>query len=337
MWKPSARNSLHQRNYGVDIQIVSSGGPLADEISRLRVACHYAAMKKGATVIDYARALRTVMDIVKKENVQIIHAHARIPAYIGFAASKLTSARLLTVFHGPYRRNLLNRIMVNSDHILAVSDSIKEYLSSVFRIDEAKVSVIHNGISRERFENVRDSTSVRRELGISDNAIVIGTVGRLVEGKGVEWAIRSIDLIKNSYPNVFYVVVGDGHKRASLEELATDLGLNERIIFTGTRYDVPSLINAMDVFLVPSEYESFGIVVLEGMFMGKPVIACNVGGIPEIISSNVHGVLIPPRDPDAIANAIENLIVDVDERHKSQSAVDDELRHCSPPKPCVLS
>jgi glycosyltransferase involved in cell wall biosynthesis len=151
---------------------------------------------------------------------------------------------------------------------------------------------------------------LRQELGLAPDAVLIGTVGRLIAQKGVVYALRGFARIAAQYPQAHLIVAGEGGLRAALEAETQALGVDEHVHFLGWRDDVPHLMAGIDVFLMPSLWEGFGLVLLEAMAQSVPVIGSAVSAIPEIVVDGETGRLVPPRDPAAIASALEALLED---------------------------
>jgi len=146
---------------------------------------------------------------------------------------------------------------------------------------------------------------VRRELGLKPGDYGIGVIARLEPQKGHRHLFAAVAALREAIPQLRLVVVGEGSLRASLEQLAQSLQLGSRIVFAGSRRDVPLLNAAMDVIVLPSLWEGLPIALLESMALGRTVIATKVGGVPEVIEHEVNGLLTPPGDALALAAAIQ--------------------------------
>ena len=150
---------------------------------------------------------------------------------------------------------------------------------------------------------------MRNELGIREDEVIVGTAGKLAKGKGVFELLRAFHVISQRHPKIKLVFVGEGGERHKLLEEAERLSIDKKVILTGLRRDTERMYAAMDIFVLPSTCrEAFGMVMIEAMAMGKPVIATNVGGIPEVIDNGINGILVPPGNADAIADAIARYI-----------------------------
>lgn len=181
--------------------------------------------------------------------------------------------------------------------------------------------VIHNPIDVRRFDPARyDRAAARRALGLADDELAVAVVAQLTPWKGQEEAIRAVALLREAHPNLRLLVVGSPKFQAArldnqayadaLHALPAELGAQDIVRFLGERKDVPEILRALDVLLVPSWKEAFGRIVVEGMAMELPVIATDVGGPKEIVTSGGDGVLAPPQDPRAWADALDALLHD---------------------------
>jgi glycosyltransferase involved in cell wall biosynthesis len=148
------------------------------------------------------------------------------------------------------------------------------------------------------------------DYGIPEDAPIVGVVARLEAEKGHRTLIDAWPDVLAAVPNAWLLVIGEGSERDALEAQAASLGVSERVVFTGRREDVPAVTAALDVAVLPSYREAQGLSVLEAMALSRPVVASNVGGIPEMIEDGVTGLLVPPNDCSALATAIVKLLTD---------------------------
>jgi glycosyltransferase involved in cell wall biosynthesis len=175
-------------------------------------------------------------------------------------------------------------------------------------LDPAKVRVVANGVDVAAIDSARPGPLVRRELGLPESSPVIGLVGRLDHwGKGHKELFEAMAILKERHP-VHALIVGGGRRIDEIKALAASLGLDGEVHFLGTRRDVPDLLNAMDIFVLPSYSEGVSLALLEAMAAGLPVIATAVGGLPEVVTDGENGLLIPPRDAEALATALARLL-----------------------------
>ena len=202
-----------------------------------------------------------------------------------------------------------------ADRFIVVSEVLRETLLSSYKIPPDKVIKIYNGIELNEYrpngKGVRSQKSeVRSEFGLSKDAPVIGTIGRMVWQKGFEYLVECIPEIVRTYLDTKILIVGDGPLRERLEALSKELGVRDNVIFTGFRSDIKELLSAVDLLVIPSLLEGFPMVTLETMAMAKPIIATNIDGITEQITDGVDGILVPPKNPSALAKAVIRVLND---------------------------
>lgn len=205
------------------------------------------------------------------------------------------------------------------DKIIVPCQDIKRGLKRFKWLDEDKVSVIYNGKDLRKYQPGKFNAAVRKELGISPDTLLVGVVSRLVAGKGHSCLLDSFFSLAKRFCNIKLVIVGDGKERSALEKIALSKGREDRVIFLGHRNDVERIIDALDIAVFPSFDEGFPNTVVEYMAMGKPVVATDVGGIPELVVDGETGLLLPPADSEKLAEALGRLIEDKEEREKMGS------------------
>ncbi|MBL7084451.1 MAG: glycosyltransferase family 4 protein, partial [Candidatus Aminicenantes bacterium] len=278
--------------------------------------------------------LKTFLDIwriIKKKSPEIVHTHSSKAGLLGRLAAKL--ARIPIVVHTPHGHvffgyfgplktkifiileRLVSRI---TDRIIALTNKEKEdYIK--FRIaNEDKFDVIYSGIELDKFKELSEDKkqNLVKEFGIPEKSLIIGTVGRLVPVKGHEFLIKAAKYIISKYPEAFFVFTGDGPLEQNLKRQALELGINNNIIFLGWRSDAARIISVYDIFALPSLNEGMGRVLAEAMALGKPIVASNVGGIPDLVTHGKNGFLVPVRNSEKLAKYIQILIKNKEQREK---------------------
>jgi glycosyltransferase involved in cell wall biosynthesis len=193
-----------------------------------------------------------------------------------------------------------------SRRVVTVSDALRERYLQQGGIDPAKVVTVYNGIEVERFRGGANRAALRAEFNLPPESRVAVTVSVLRPGKGIDVLIRAIADV----PDAYFLIVGDGPLRAEWEDLARTVGVAERIRWAGYRRDVDAILPGCDLFVLPSLDDAFPTVLLEAMAAGLPAVATLVGGIPEIVTPDVTGVLVPPGDPNSLATSIADLLAD---------------------------
>ena len=195
-----------------------------------------------------------------------------------------------------------------ADHLIAVSRSTKKAWVKRYRVDPAKITVIHNGLDVHRFRPERPAADVRRELGIPAECRVLGLTGRLHPIKGHTYLLQALPEVIRQFPDVRLLLLGDGGLQAALEEEVVRLGLHEVVHFAGHRSDVADIANVYDIAVLPSLQECMPYAVLEAMALGKPVVASRCGGIPELVRDGITGLMVQRRNPAMLAAAILKLL-----------------------------
>lgn len=196
---------------------------------------------------------------------------------------------------------------------IVVSEALRKSLISNHRIQHDKIVTIYNGVELKEYQPSDSGESfpkLREEYKIEDGMFLIGAVGRLVWQKGFEYLIQAAKEISSCSPKVKMLIVGDGPLRGELHELASNLGVGDKVIFTGFRDDIKEVLSSIDLLVVSSLLEGFPMVTLEAMAMAKPIVATNINGIIEQISDGEEGLLVPPKNPEALAAAVVRLIQD---------------------------
>jgi glycosyltransferase involved in cell wall biosynthesis len=256
-----------------------------------------------------------------KEKIDIIHAHAYgyFPTYFSAFIRKIKSTPLIITTHtdkGTYSisKNVFNLLIGKpslniADHIIALTNKEAIYLETL-GIKREKISVIPNGIDLESFINLPNGKSFRMKYNIRGKMILY--VGRIYScQKGLNHLINAIPIILNKEPEAKIVIVGENWgSKANLIKTAKNLGIEKSIIFTGyiPRNELLKAYAAADIFVLPSLFEPFGIVLLEAMASKKPIVATNVGGIPEVVENGKNGILVKPGNEEELANAILYLL-----------------------------
>jgi len=278
-------------------------------------------VRKIAPLTDL-KALFTLFKILRKERPDIVHTHTSKAGFLGRFASFL--ARVPIIIHTPhghvfhsYFGPTLTKIFVIAEKILSLITDKIITLTNRERDEHIerriaplnKFITIHSGVDLDRFMNLNiDIKKKKKELNIPQDFYVIGTVGRLVPIKGHKYLVSAAEMIIKEFPKTVFVIVGDGFLKPILERHAEALGIRKNIVFTGWRKDVPEILYLFDVLVFPSLNEGMGRVMIEGMSLGKPIVASNVGGIRDLIEDGKNGLLVPPRDSNALRKAISRLI-----------------------------
>jgi glycosyltransferase involved in cell wall biosynthesis len=269
-----------------------------------------------------------VLHTLRRIDPQIVHAQEVSAGLYGVLAKLVLNKPCVVwsqgyTFQSTKRRSAI--VLKHADAVIALSDDMKHKLQ---RLWERNVYVIPNGIRLQAFEKI-SRADARRDLNIGEAAKIVLFVGRLEPIKGVKHLIEAMPAIKEVEPEARLLLVGDGSERTDLERLVDKLGLSECVIFAGrvSEDDVPTYTVASDVFVLPSISEGFGIVNLEAMAAGLPIVASNIGGIPSLVEAGVNGFLVDPGNAAQIASRVSLLLSDPELR-QLMSANNQEKVQC---------
>lgn len=277
------------------------------------------AKEKNITSVNFS--FKRLRAILSSDNYETIHTHLSHDLWKIVPALRFPSrsARLFLTKHiasGVSKKDILHRLLYSRvNKIIAVSEFIKKNVLETCPIDETKILVIPDAVSLTEFNPESDSrNSVKKELGIEGDDFIIGMIGRMTPGKGHEDYLSAARRIKdNSELLVKFLIAGKasyGEEKyeSELKSLTYKFGLSDDVIFTGFREDVNRILSAIDILAFPSNEESFGITLIEAMAMKVPVVASNNAGVTDVIINGKTGILIPPKDPVSLANALTGLL-----------------------------
>ncbi len=308
-WRPVL---LHHGGSGIAplLAEASAAGIETRVVPQVLTAQHWGRMPA------FVRAIRALRP-------SVLHAHLSWPlsCKYGLAASTLagvpatvaTAQLYFDVSKLPLVAAQPRLIAKAVGRYLAVSTGVARQLLDEFGIPQAKVEIVRNGIDVSRYEQARVDAEAQRQTrsperrnilaSRSDQPVVL-TVARLEQQKGLPYLIDAVPLV----PGVSFAIAGDGPDREALEKQAVANGVGDRVIFLGRRDDVPALLAAADLFVLPSLYEGLPLSIMEAMAAGTPVIASDIGGNNELVVSGTNGLLVPPRNPAALADAVTMLV-----------------------------
>lgn len=247
--------------------------------------------------------------------VDVLHAHKFGSNVWGSVLGTLARTPVVVAheqtwsYQGQPLRRFLDRELIGrrADAFVCVSELDRRRMIEIERIDPEKIVVIRNAVPAPPAPTGHD---VRAELSIADGTPVIGAVCRLYPQKALDVFLRAAKIVAESVPALRGVIAGDGPERSRLEALARELGLDRSFVFLGRRDDVPDVLAALDIAVLSSDFEGTPLALMECMEAGLPIVATRVGGVPEMIEDGVHGVLVEPQDPAALAGEIKALIAD---------------------------
>jgi sugar transferase (PEP-CTERM/EpsH1 system associated) len=309
-------NLATQTRAGVHHAVVclTSAGPL-----RERLGPDVPVWELGKGPGHDVRSLGRLVRLLRRLRPAIVHSR-NWAAFDAIFAARL--AGVPVVVHGehgrdvtdpegrhPRRRWLRRAASPLVDRFVTVSDDLRRWLVEYIGIPARKVVTIPNGVDTVRFAPA-DPTAARATLGLAAHGLVVGTVGRLDPVKDQAGLVRAFGRLVAEYPETMLVIAGDGPCRADLQRLVETLGLSAMVRLLGERSDVPTVLAALDVFVLPSIAEGMSNTLLEAMASGLPLVASRVGGNPELVEEGVNGVLVQAQAPDALVAALRGYLDD---------------------------
>ena len=255
--------------------------------------------------------------LIRQKQIDLLHAHEFNMNVYSCMASWLSNVPSIATVHGKgyyvdrWRRRLAYRAVASfSFRMVAVSQDVRRFLIEQVGVKSDNLVSIYNGIDQKCFLRSEDGMQVRKDLGISDTVPVIGTIGNLYPVKGHIYLVKAAAHVVKRFPEAVFVFAGRGALLSELQQEAGRLGIESHVRFLGFREDIPPLLQAMDIFVLPSLSEGLPLSLLEAMASSKPVIATNVGGIPEVIVNEETGYLVPPMDHEHLASRMILLLGD---------------------------
>ncbi len=250
------------------------------------------------------------LKVIKDKKIDLIHSNSRTTQVLGCILSRFSPAAHISTCHGFFKKRFSRRMLPCwGDKVIAISQQVKEHLMRDFKVKENRITLVHNGIDVARFTCPDESAKLNKksELGLKDD-IVIGILARLSDVKGHKYLIEAMRQVLKVYPKAQLLIAGEGKMEEELRRQAQEIGGN--VFFIPQALDTRDLLSAMDIFVMPSLNEGLGLSLMEAMSMGLAVIGSSVGGIKTLIRPGLNGVLVEPADPQAISQAIIDLISD---------------------------
>jgi glycosyltransferase involved in cell wall biosynthesis len=260
------------------------------------------------------KTISNIRGFIDQEHPNLLHSHGYKGNFYAWRAVSGRNMPWIVTNHGKrigkklLVYNWLNIFfMKRADKVIAVSEEIAVEMTKK-GIPSTKILVIDNGIDLQKFANQKRNNELRKSFGFNGNHKIIGTVASLTEEKGHIYLLKAARQVIDKYPECRFLIVGDGGQRQFLEEKTPHLGLTGKILFTGSRKDVPEILSILDVFVLPSLKEGLPMALLEAQAAKVPVIATSIGAIPDVIEHGVTGLLVPPKNYETIADSILRIL-----------------------------
>ena len=270
------------------------------------------------------KAIWKLYHYLREYDVDILHTHCSSPDFYGkFTAFLVRTPLVFSTIHNMQGYSALTERVLKTltTKYVAISETVKRYAASELKIPTEKISVIYNAIDMQRFDlGTLPREEKLRELGVSPGVKVITTAGRIARQKGHIYLVEAAAEVMNEFPDVHFLIVGDDTAdreiTKQLKEAIKAKNLEDRILLTGVRTDIPEILSITDVFVLPSLWEGLSIVLLEAMASGVPVVVTDVGSNSEIITNGVNGFIVHPKDSQVLAQKIKDLLSDPEKARK---------------------
>lgn len=286
-------------------------------------------LQRDIDIVKDWKAFWQILGIFRRERFDVVHTHtAKAGALTRCAAHYAGVKSIIHTPHGhtfygyfgPWMSRVIvfiERFLARWTDILIVLTDLEKHDTIQYRVASVdRIRLIHQGVELDNFlrSQSESAEAFRTSLGVGVEHKIVGMIARLEPVKGPDIFIAAARIIAERVPSAFFVVVGEGSLRERLMERAREFGLVKKILFTGWREDVAQIIQGFEILVLPSRNEAAGMILIEAQASGIPVVATHVGGIPEIVCDGQTGVLVPPENPQAMALAIEELLLDESRR-----------------------
>ena len=289
--------------------LVASNGILIEKAKSITESIFTINPKRVLDIINIFK----ICKFIKFSQADILHIHTAHAHLVGGIAGRMKGKPIVVTRRVDFPvkgRFKYNRF---ADKIIAISRAVKRVLIEG-RVNEDKIAVIPSGIDTKKFDNVKRADYLFREFNIPDKRLMIGTIAHLTDHKGHTYLLDAIPQVLKEFPHSFFLFVGDGELKDFLKTKSRILGIRDKVFLTGFREDIPEILSILDLFVLPSHLEGLCTSLMDAMCMEVPIVATTAGGIPEVIENEKTGLLVPPKNPSALAKAIIELLKDKNKR-----------------------
>jgi len=287
--------------------VISGGGRLLEQLKKTG-AKHYTLPVYKKSLLSVILCSIKLRKIINKEDIDIIHARSRVPAWIGYLAARRSKAVFITTCHGYYSKHFLSRVMGFGKRVITISEIISRHMIYNFGVPREKIRLIYRGVDLKEFQ----FSSKTRSSGNKEKIIAI--IGRISPIKGHAHFIKSLPGILSEFPRARAWIIGEApaHRKQylkDLKKLVKKLNLSNSVEFKGNMGNIAQVLKKVDLLVMATTtQEAFGRVIIEAGAVGVPVVAAKVGGITEIVEHEKEGLLVEPSNPHAIAQAALRLL-----------------------------
>ncbi|MCK5595327.1 glycosyltransferase family 4 protein [bacterium] len=299
------------------IVVCSSSGPLTEKLDEIKVPYRIVKMRlwrKGKYFPWIPSTVMRLAKLIKKERISLVHSNSHSDAPYGILACRFGKIPVVSHIRDIIQPDKVGKYLLkHADRLIAVSNAAARAFEDIKNKSE-KLVVINNSVD---LNNFKSSGDIRGELNISGDDIVIGIVGQISRLKGHDVFLKAASIILKKNKSVKFLIIGEVRRERDqglCEPLISKLNLGKNVIFTGYRDDIANVMSSIDILAFPTLKESFGRSAIEAMALGKPVVASDVGGVPEIVIDGKSGILVSPGSPEELADGLLELINDKKKR-----------------------
>jgi len=295
--------------HGHKAVVVSGGGELVRELESFG-AIHYQLPVHKKSIFTIVKMIPKLVELIKKEQIDIVHARSRVPAWIAYFASRKTNKVFITTCHGYYKKHPFSFVMGWGKRVIILSNVIARHMIDDFGVPHERLRLIPRGVDLEKFKYISPDKKRKDEFNV-------GIIGRLTPIKGHLHFVKAMAYVARSVPRLKIWIIGDApHSKEAYKEqiqvLVKRLGLWHCTQFLGNQRDIPAILKHLDLLvLATTTHEAFGRVIVEAQACGVPVVASRVGGVIDIIEDQKTGLLVPPADPASIAQGTIKIFKDI--------------------------
>jgi len=309
---------LRGMDEGFDVRVATleAGGPLMEAVAELGHLPEEFPLKGSAVHPNTAWQIARLAAWLKRHRAQVLHVHDFYATLLAVPAAKLAGCKVvvgrldLAHWHGKARRAALAQLTRSADHVIANAHAIREMLISEERVDPSRITVIHNGLDLKRFDERRAKGLSTALPNVQGAPVIVHVANMNHPVKRQEDLLHALKQVRTRVPDAQVFFVGDGARRPSIEKLAQELGVRAAAHFLGYRDDVAAIYDHATVGVLCSNAEGLSNAVMEGMAAEVPMVVTAVGGNPELVADGQRGRVVPPEQPEALAQALTQLLVD---------------------------
>ena len=307
--------SLDPQRFCSLVCCIDETGPLAEQLEQAGIEVLLLPRGKAGTDWGYPRRLA---QLLKQQRVDVLHLHNPTALFYGAPAGRLAGVRpIIYTEHGrdysnSWKSRAINRVLVRLvDRVVVLHERARDYMHQHEGAPLQRIVKVYNGIADPGRTDPAVRQRMRQSLGLDDDNATIGIVARLDPIKNLPVLIDAMQQLHRRQPLARLLIIGDGPLRESLTQQVADNGLDQVVQFLGTRHDVPQLLSALDLLVLPSSSEGLSMTLIEGSAAGLALIASDVGGNNELVEDGVNGLLVQPGDSTDLATALHQLVTDL--------------------------